>query len=132
MIDIKEVREIFESMMFTNEEVTDLGEERCGEIAKIVQGVCCQVGFHPDRIESNRDRITELLSELPSEFKESGGGGWSFLNACTDKDGNLWGQQRDVDMLICIGLAIRKVEYNLPQELWCALPGGVPYFVVVD
>jgi hypothetical protein len=76
--------------------------------------------------------IASLLDQLPVEFKKSGGGGWSFLNACMDKDDHQWGEQSNVEQLVALGIAIGKARYMLPREMWLALPGGVPYFVIDD
>ncbi len=95
------------------------------------EGVITNVGFHPERLESYRPAIEEMLSELPNEFQQSGGGGWSFLNACNDRHGNQWTDlHRTIEHLILLGIAIGKVKLQLPRAVWKALPGGVPYFVV--
>jgi hypothetical protein len=97
----------------------------------IAEGITLSVGFHPGRLNSSRGEIEKLLNELPDEFKSSGGGGWSFLNACNDKHGNQWtGLHRTMEMLFLLGIAIGKVESQLPREMWSVLPGGVPYYIV--
>lgn len=90
------------------------------------------IGFNKKALQEHDDDITSLLDHLPSEFKKSGGGGWSFVNACVDKDGNQWGEQSTVNQLLMLGLATGKARYTLPREMWSMLPGGVPYFVVDD
>ncbi|MEK7201473.1 MAG: hypothetical protein AAB737_02475, partial [Patescibacteria group bacterium] len=45
-------------------------------------GITRNVGFHPGRIEENKAEIAAMLDELSDDFKESSGGGMSFLNAC--------------------------------------------------
>ncbi len=54
------------------------------------EGIVGDVGFHPERLESHKAEIVAMLDELPDQFKESSGGGWSFLNACMDRHGNQW------------------------------------------
>lgn len=94
-------------------------------------GITTNVGFHPERIKGYKDEIVEMLAELPDEFQESGGGGWSFLNACNDKHGDQWtGMHRTMEQLFQLGLAVGKVTCQLPRESWSALPGGMPYYVV--
>lgn len=73
-----------------------------------------------------------MLDQLPGEFKLSDGGGWSFLNACVESNGTLWGQHADVEALMALGIATDLVKYNVPRELWSELPGGMPYFVFND
>jgi hypothetical protein len=54
----------------------------------------------------------------------------SFLNACMDRHGNHWAEHQTIDFLLCLGLATDQVAFCLPREIWAALPGGMPYFVV--
>jgi hypothetical protein len=37
-----------------------------------------------------------------------------------------------VEQLVQLGIAVGKIRYLLPRDMWDALPGGMPYFVVVD
>jgi hypothetical protein len=101
------------------------------EGAILVQGVINTAAFRPEVIETHRDEIRALLAELPEPFQENGGGGWSFLNACDDSHGNQWtGMQQTMEHLFMLGLAICEVVELVPRELWSALPGGVPYYMV--
>lgn len=96
-------------------------------------GITCNVGFHPGRIEEHRAEIAAMLDELSDDFKESGGGGMSFLNACYDRNGRQWtGMHKTMEQLFQLGLAIGKVGYVLEREFWSALPGGMPYLVVYN
>ena len=100
--------------------------------AVIVEGITSKFGFHPERVEKNTQNISEMLSQLPVQFKKANGGGWSFLNACNNKDGEQWtGMHQKIEQLMCLGLAVKKVEYIMPRKMWSALPGGMPYFAVV-
>jgi hypothetical protein len=75
--------------------------------------------------------IADLLSQLPTEFQRSGGGGWSFLNACMDKGGGQWtGMQPTMDKLFMLGIAAGKAKWLMPREMWDILPGGMPYVIV--
>ncbi|HEY0965468.1 MAG TPA: hypothetical protein VGE13_03235 [Candidatus Saccharimonadales bacterium] len=97
----------------------------------VAEGIVQTVGFHPGRIDEYRQEIHDMLAELPDEFKTSGGGGYSFLNACMDKHGNQWtGMHQTQEQLVQLGIAIGEVEYCLPREMWMAFPGGMPYFMV--
>jgi len=98
--------------------------------AVIHEGVVIRMGFHPDRIAEHRDEIEDMLNQLPSEFHKDGKGGMSFLNACMRRDGVQWGEHRNIEELVLLGLATGMVKYLLPREAWIALPGGMPYFVV--
>lgn len=97
----------------------------------VAEGIVHTVGFHPGRIEEHRQEIQDMLAELPDEFKASGGGGYSFLNACFDKHGNQWtGLHQTQEQLVQLGIAIGEVAYCLPRDLWGVFPGGMPYFTV--
>ncbi|NCC20408.1 hypothetical protein EOM33_05135 [Candidatus Saccharibacteria bacterium] len=97
----------------------------------VAEGVIQTVGFHPGRIEEHRQEIHDMLTELPDEFKTSGGGGYSFLYACLDRHGDQWtGVHQTQEQLVLLGIAIGEVEYCLPREMWLVLPGCVPYFTV--
>src|SRR4030042_2298665 len=80
MIDPERVNAIFMDCLFKE------GEDTSKPIK--VEGIVRNIGFHPERLESHKAEIAAMLDELPDEFKESGGGGMSFLNACNDKHGN--------------------------------------------
>ena len=92
-----------------------------------VEGLTSMFGLHPQRLEEKRELVTALLAELPAEFKE----GWSFLNLCTTKDGELWtGMHRVCEQLVVMAIGLGLMEYCMPRELWGILPGGVPYLTV--
>lgn len=87
--------------------------------------------FNPDRLNERKEEIEEMLSQLPDQFKKSGGGGWSFLNACEDRHGHLWtGDHAIVEALFALGMAIGKVALMLPKERWHMLPGGMPFYII--
>jgi hypothetical protein len=102
--------------------------------AKIVHGVMMNVGFHPERLEENKADIIDMLSQChPNFMSNSESKGWSFLMFCQDKNENQWtGLHSMCDNLICLGMAIDKVKFMLPRELWVALPGGVPYLQIIN
>jgi hypothetical protein len=74
-----------------------------------------------------------MLYELPDNFQSNNkANGWSFLEACVDKNGTQWtGEPHFVELLMILGLAIGRVEYCLPKKMWSALPKGLPYFRVL-
>jgi len=122
------VEEIFFDCFYRPDEVPD---GLPPEDAILVKGIMATFAFHPRRTESHKDEIAELLNELPDQFKESSGGGWSFLNACTDRHGKHWGEHQNMEQLFVLGIAVGKAKFQLPKELWSALPGGMPYVVVL-
>ena len=98
---------------------------------KKAQGIVCNVGFHPGRLNNHKEEIVALLAELPPQFHEATGGGWPFLNACNDKDGNQWGEHKNMEQLFQLGIASGLVKCLLPREMWGILPGGMPYYMVL-
>lgn len=117
------VREIFEDCLTPDMETEHI----------VVEGVAHSYGLKPSKLEEYREEIFALLKELPEQFMESGGGGWSFLNACMDRHGNQWtGEHFVMESLFCLGIGIDVVVNPVPEELRPLLPGGVPYYIVKD
>lgn len=101
------------------------------ENAVIVKGLVRSFGFHPGRLESHRDEVKELLAELPDNFQEDKGGGWSFLNACMTKDGEQWGEHIDMEALFCLGIGLGLAKWQM-LAMKEVMPGGMPYVVVLN
>lgn len=127
-----EVENVFKNCLFTDNEVDTFGKEELMKSAILAEGVKTSCGFHPERLESNRDKICEMLMCLDPTFRISVGGGWSFLNGCIDSKGQQWGEHKNLEQLILLGIAIDRVSFSMPREGWLALPGGVPYFTIND
>ena len=124
------VENIFVTCLFEDKDDTINALENPNDAIK-VEGIMSNVGFHPDRIKEHTDDIVSMLDDLPNEFKADGGGGWSFLNACNDKDGNQWTDlHMRMEQLFMLGMAAGKAKYTLPKEMWNVLPGGMPYVVI--
>jgi len=133
MIDTKKLEEIFFDCFLTEKELEELDEtgEPLFEVIK-VEAIVSNFGFHSERIKKHADEIVDFLDELPDEFKSSGGGGWSFLNACMDRHGNQWGGHNHMEQLFALGIAIGKVKFLMPRKMWRSFPGGVPYVLYMD
>lgn len=117
------VHEVFMKCLFAD------GEDTAAHV--VAEGVMNKVGFHPIRLEENKANIAAMLNNLPDNFRKDGGGGWSFLNACEDKNGNQWADLHStIDELVMLGNGIGRLSFLMPRELWSTLPGGMPYFVV--
>ena len=123
----EKVEEIFLDCLFKEHEIIE-GKPSLEPVE--VKGVVNNFGFHPKRLAIHKDQITELLQELPPEFFQDSGGGWTFLNACVDKHGNQWGEHQNIEQLFCLGIGLGMVKYQLPREMWAVLPGGMPYVVI--
>ena len=118
------VVETMKSCLFPDEGEPDLTK------AVMVEGITAKFGFDPERLKAKEADIVSMLAQLPPQFRHDVGGGYSFLAACERADGVQWGEQRTVDELFVLGMAIGKVKPCLPRAMWSALPGGMPYYVV--
>lgn len=123
-------------MKLTAQAVHDLAV-KCANVgddgdAVKVEGIVRNYLLSKSRLEEHRDEIVAMLHELPEQFQESKGGGWSFLSAAFDKHGDHWGEHPNMEMLFALGLGLGKVVYVMPREMWRVLPGGMPYLVIKD
>lgn len=121
----KKVREIFEDSLYKESETNH-------DNSIICEGITITVAFHPERLLSHKDEIISLLNNLDDKFKESSGGGYTFLATPFDKNGVQWGGQSNAQELILLGISIGKVKCLIERELWHCLPGGVPYYMILD
>lgn len=125
MINSVNVTEIFVNCLFKKEEIID-GLPVVEPI--YVDGIIAKFGLHPERLKKYSSEINLFIDELPEQFKH----GWSFLNLCTTKDGELWtGFHQVCEQLMVLGVAIGRIEYCLPKEQWDILPSGLPYIRIL-
>jgi hypothetical protein len=122
MLNSQDVENIFKDCLFKE------GEDQSN--AKIVNGIMNKFGFNPERLIIHKQEIAKMLDELPDQFKKNSGGGWTFLNACMTKDNIQWGEHRNIEQLLSLGIATEQAAYLMPREMWNVLPGGMPYFVI--
>lgn len=119
----KRVEAIFKDCLFKK------GEDTSKHIKAM--GVVGNVRFHPERLKIHEAEIVAMLDELPNEFKETGGGGTSFLNAAIDKHGNQWASfHQQIEQLFQLGIGLGKVRSLIPRKLWYTLPGEMPCYVI--
>lgn len=122
MIDANIVRAIFSDCLFKE------GEDTSNHIP--AEGVVRSVSFHPQRLESHREEVRELIKQLPIEFMPEhmgGGDGYTFLNLPFDKDGNQWGEQINAEQLFQLANGLNMASFLMPRQFWPMMPGGVPY-----
>ena len=83
--------------------------------------------FSPQRLEKKRKLVTELLSKLPTGFKN----GYTFLAFCITKNGYCWtSEQRVGEQLLVMAIGLGLAEYCLTKEMWSVFPSGVPYVII--
>ena len=96
-----------------------------------VEGILEIFYFKKSELSRHQEQVKTWLAALPEHFQAEQGGGWSFLNACHDKNEVQWtGFHHVMDKLFCLGMGLELVQYCLPREYWESLPGGVPYIVI--
>jgi hypothetical protein len=99
-----------------------------------VVGIVHTVHFAEKELTERRREIAGMLAQLPTEFlphDQGGGGGWSFLNACNDRDGNQWtGLHLVMEKLFLLGIGTGQARWCMPRDMWDALPGNMPYIEV--
>lgn len=120
------IEKIFLDCLYKPEEIDN---DKTPQDAVLVQGIVRDFGFHPQRLQSHKEEIRLLLTEMPKEFHKQGGGGWSFLNLCMDKNGDQWGEHPNMEQLVALAIGCGLGNYQLPKDLWASLPGGMPYVV---
>ena len=65
----------------------------------ITEAIMSKIMFSKRRLEEMKSHISTMLSHLPSEFKQSGGGGYTFLNACEDENHHQWTGMQTIMLL---------------------------------
>lgn len=109
---------------------TDEDEE--GE-ALDVHCIVHTVRLHNTRLQQCKERIKGILAQLPDNFQAEKGGGWSFLNMGETNQGVQWtGFHWQMEMLCALAIGTKQGLFVFERDLWSALPGGMPYFVVKD
>ena len=125
LINADRVDEIFRDCLFNK------GENTNNSIK--AEGILVDVEFHPERLESYRDEVKQMLDNLPAGFHEKTGGGWTFPQACNDRNGDQWTDfQQRMEQLFQLGIGLGLAKYRLPKDKWSTIPGGMPYIVVLD
>ena len=114
-------------------EAVDALMRKCVSTAGIeTRGIYNTYVFDDLQIAESAETIHALLRQLPDQFRAECGGGWSFLNACDDKDGNQWtGLHVEMEALFCLGIAAGKARWMGSRETWNLFPGGMPYVTVL-
>lgn len=123
---------IKEPMRLTSENVEAIFRDCLTDNSSfIVQGVVLGASFDRTKVEAYEEEIIQMLMQLPTQFHKHGGAGWSFQNMCIDNNGKQWTDlYQTMDKLVCLGIAIRAVEFVFERNLWKALLFCMPYIVI--
>lgn len=132
-LNAERIFEIFKDCLYAPSELPENFDPKKGVPppgAIMVEGITHKFAFHPEKIKRHRHEVKDFLAQLPAEFNQDTGGGWSFLQACIDRDGRQWGEHANMEQLFCLGIGLGMVESLLPRDQWAILPGGVPYYMI--
>lgn len=122
----KRINEILRDCLYKAEEVKD--PTQAPEGAVLVDGITRNLGFEPTRLQGHKEEILNLAREIVTdEFLVGKGGGMIFQNLCMDREGNQWGEHRNMEELLILCMALGKASILLPRDMWKAIPGGLPY-----
>lgn len=122
------VSNTFKHCLWSEEEIKELGgENQAIEKSTCVTGISANYAFNSERLASSKNDIKLMLEQLPCVFAD----GMSFLNACDNKDGEMWtGSQKVMEEIFVLGMAAGFVKECFSRDMWPMLPGGVPYYIV--
>ena len=121
-----ELHKIFLDCLYKDGEIPTDGS--IPKDAVLVDGIVTNIGFEPNRLKANKPKILELAKSIVTDpFMKGTGDGMSFLQLCEDREGNQWGEHRNMEQLVLLCKGLGMADYCLPKEFWGALPGGVPY-----
>jgi len=113
--------------MIDAERVTYIFTSSLSPDGKRVEGITMDFGLKID--ERYREEVKGMLRQLNDNFFDDTGGGWSFLQMCVTKDGQQWGEHRNMQELCCLAIALDLGKWLMPREFWRMMPGGMPYIV---
>lgn len=103
-------------------------KECLGDETNPVEGFVHTYGLSAAKVSNHRAEIIGMLEQLPTEFFDNGGGGWTALNLCQTADGDLWtGMQMVTEQLFCLAKALGLASCLMPKDMWDMFPGGMPY-----
>lgn len=96
--------------------------------AVLVEGIMGRYGFDPERLTAVKSEVSQLIRDVvPDVFLPGLGDGGSFLALAVDRDGKHWAEHQTMEALCCLAIATGQAKWCMPRELWCVLPGGMPY-----
>ena len=125
-LNCQRIEEITLACLFKNDEIVE-GNPKEGLEMLIGNGIMNKCGFHKERLTEYTEELKGMLRLLPKNLSK----GLSFLDLCVDRAGNQWGEHRNMDQLFTLTNALSLTGYPLPRESWKALPGGMPYIILL-
>lgn len=123
----KNVRKVLMDCLFES-------EEEAKKNGTPIQNIMNTLYLNMDKVHEHEDDIVSFLDQLHPTFRESVGGGWSFLKLpFKGEEEEQWGEHPNADELVALGLASGKLKFLIEnRDMWKMFPGGVPYIVYCD
>jgi hypothetical protein len=82
--------------------------------------------FNQHRLDTYRDGIHGLVSQLPDRLRETGGG--SFVYVRLDRNGSLWTRFEPIrERVVQLGVAVGEIQFVYERRYWIALYKELPY-----
>ena len=106
-----------------------LAKEVEGKDVIVIKGVINNFAISKFWVDEEKENIKAMLLQLDDNFMNDGG--WTFLNMPMRADGVQWGEQRNAQELLVLGMACELATIQMPREMWAMFPGGVPYIQVM-
>lgn len=123
-LNVLNVQKVIKDCLLKESEIKD-NEPICDFV--IGEGLINTFYFNTERLAQHDEDIVDMIDQLPEIEK-----GPSFLNLCITTEGVYWGEHRDIEQLVVLGIASGNLDYCLPKEMWSKLPGGMPMVIKVD
>lgn len=119
MIDPRRVEAIFKDCLTESQD-------------ELIEGFITAYPLDRKKVERHRFEIEAMLLQLPEQFFDNEGGGWSALQMCALASGEVWtGLHTIMEQLFVLASAIGLAAFCLKdREMWKAMPGGMPYVVI--
>lgn len=123
MLSAANVDLVFRDCLYTNEEVLAAEPARPEGMVE-VNGIFGTYGFHPERLESHRAEVREMLRELPTDYDSKRFDRFPHLNV-NSGTGLTFSSRADfgtMEQLLCLahGLGLRRLSAvrALSSALW--------------
>ncbi|MCI8460929.1 MAG: hypothetical protein HFE81_05980 [Bacilli bacterium] len=120
-LSVENVQNVVRDCLFNEDEVKD-GSPICD--FEVGLGVVHNFCFHAGRLAQHNDDILDMINQLPDIENKT-----SFLSLCMTSEGVQWGEHKDIEQLVALGIASGNLEYCYPREMWPMLPGSLPVVV---
>lgn len=120
------VSEVYRNCCYRPEEL-ELGKVPKDAIK--VEGIEGFFFFHPERLKKNEKKISDMLLQLPEEFREGESYFW-FSYKSKDWDAAWTNKSEMAEELLALGLAIGMARFAIPKQWWWVVGRDSPMIIV--